>query len=82
MEKKTLKLSDLLDSGDGAKRISELSFEGGLKLLEELVESVEAGTLSLDKSIVSYEKGAALISHLRNLLSGAEEKLKILNKAQ
>ena len=61
-------------------RLKDISFEDGLRLLEDLVEKVESGDLPLDKSIVSYEKGVALIEHLRKQLSGAEAKLKILQK--
>ena len=60
--------------------LSELGFENGLKLLEELVTKVETGGLALDKSILAYEKGVNLIKRLRQLLSGAEEKLKVLQK--
>lgn len=72
-------ITDLLADG-GEKRLSEVSFENGLKLLEELVVKVESGSLALDSSIKSYERGVALINHLRVMLSGAEEKLRVLQK--
>ncbi|RMG39780.1 MAG: exodeoxyribonuclease VII small subunit [Candidatus Dadabacteria bacterium] len=75
-----ISLNELLEDQNIDEKIKELSFEDGLKLLEELVEKVESGSLSLDKAVLSYEKGVALINRLRELLSGAEEKLKILNK--
>ncbi len=75
-----LTLKDLITLENAAERIKELPFESGLKLLEELVTKVESGALSLDKSILSYEKGVELINHLKKLLSGAEEKLKVLNR--
>ncbi|NDC37731.1 MAG: exodeoxyribonuclease VII small subunit [Proteobacteria bacterium] len=62
--------------------LSELSFEDGLKLLDELVQKVESGALPLETAIHSYEKGAKLIERLRGLLSGAEEKLELLSKAE
>jgi|GEM_PF-1429805 len=65
---------------EGEKSLSGISFEEGLKLLEELVAGVESGSLPLDKAILSYEKGVALIAHLRALLSGAEQKLRVLQK--
>lgn len=76
----TISLNDLLTKESLEDALKTLSFEDGLKLLEELVSKVEAGSLSLDKAVLSYEKGALLIDHLRTLLSGAEEKLKILSK--
>lgn len=66
---------------DLEKRLGELSFEGGLKLLEELVTRVESGTLPLEQAILSYERGVSLVAKLRGLLAGAEEKLKVLNKS-
>jgi exodeoxyribonuclease VII small subunit len=62
--------------------LATLSFEQALKLLEEVVTAVESGTLPLDQSIGSYEKGTVLVQHLRSLLSGAEEKLRILGKSE
>ncbi len=72
-----ISLKDLLDEKKG-KNVTTLSFEQGLKLLDELVSSVESGTLPLDKAVLSYEKGVQLVNHLRGLLGGAEEKLKVL----
>ena len=77
---KSLSLKDLLTDDEAGKKVGELSFEAGIKLLEELVEKVESGSLPLDKAVTSYEKGVALVSHLRGQLSGAEEKLKVLQK--
>lgn len=72
-----ISLNDLL-SDKQSKKISEISFEHGLKLLEQLVAKVESGTLSLDQSLLAYERGAQLMQQLRALLAGAEEKLKVL----
>jgi exodeoxyribonuclease VII small subunit len=58
--------------------LREIPFEQALGLLEELVTTVESGLLPLDKAITSYERGSQLLQHLRSLLTGAEEKLKIL----
>ena len=78
---KTITLKELQSSDDAEAVIGELSFENGLKLLEELVGKVESGSLSLDKAVLSYEKGVVLIERLRNLLEGAEKKLKVLQKS-
>jgi exodeoxyribonuclease VII small subunit len=74
---KEITLKELVDS---EKKIdySSLSFEKGIALLEELISNVEGGSLPLDKSIQAYQRGAELMTHLRGLLEGAEEKLKIL----
>jgi exodeoxyribonuclease VII small subunit len=60
-------------------RIAELRFEEALTLLEGVVAAVESGNLPLDQAIGSYERGTQLIQHLRGLLSGAEEKLRVLS---
>ena len=73
----SLSLKDLL-ADEGEKKVAEVSFEGGLKLLEELVGKVESGSLPLDKAILSYERGVSLITHLRGVLKGAEQKLQTL----
>ena len=77
----TITIKDLIE-GKKEKDLTTLSFEQGLKLLDELVSSVETGNLPLDKSILVYEKGVKLVQHLRSLLSGAEEKLKVLQNPQ
>lgn len=77
---KKITLEELLSKDDIEKRIAALSFEEGLQLLEELVVKVESGSLPLDKAMHSYEKGVLLIGRLRELLSGAEEKLKVLQR--
>ena len=74
---KELTLKDLVES-EGNPDLSNLAFEKGLKLLEELVQGVESGSLPLEKSIKAYERGAQLMSHLKGLLEGAEQKLKVL----
>lgn len=79
--KSAVTLEGLLNGEVTESDIEGLSFEVALKLLEEVVVSVEGGSLPLDRAIGSYEHGTLLIKHLRKLLSGAEEKLRILNQA-
>jgi exodeoxyribonuclease VII small subunit len=74
-------LESLLSGEVSEAQVGALSFEQALKLLEEVVTSVESGSLPLDRAIGSYEHGTALIKHLRQLLAGAEEKLRVLNQA-
>lgn len=80
MEKVKISLKELLSDPSTHPKLYKLTFEDGMKLLEELVASVEAGSLALDKTIQSYEIASIVVTHLRNLLSGAEEKLKVLQK--
>lgn len=73
-------LEALIGGAISEEQIAGLTFEQALRLLEEVVLSVESGSLPLDRAIGSYEHGSALIKHLRKLLSGAEEKLRVLNQ--
>ncbi|MBX7144508.1 MAG: exodeoxyribonuclease VII small subunit [Oligoflexia bacterium] len=82
MAAKVLSLKDLLADESPKERISETSFEDGLRLLGELVEKVESGSLPLDRAIAAYERGAFMVEHLRQLISGAEAKLKVLARPQ
>ena len=77
---KTVTLEALLKGEVGAPEIQALKFEQALALLEEVVSSVESGALPLDQAIGSYEQGTQLVQHLRKLLSGAEEKLRVLGE--
>ena len=61
--------------------IKELKFEDGLKKLEELVNQLDNGSLSLEESISYYEIGVKLKSHCEKLLKTAELKiLKVSDK--
>lgn len=76
---KELNLKELVEAENNPD-LSGLAFEKGLKLLEELVQGVESGNLPLEKSIRAYERGSILMNHLKGLLEGAEQKLKILQQ--
>ena len=78
-ENKTVTLEALLSCKDPKSIIESLDFETSLVLLEQLVAGVEKGQLTLDSSIESYEKGNALVEHLRSILNRAEAKLKVVN---
>lgn len=57
------------------------SFEENLKSLDEVIEKLESGTLSLDESIKEYEVAMKLIKTSSKLLNEAEGKLlKVLEK--
>jgi exodeoxyribonuclease VII small subunit len=77
---KVVTLQDVMEGKVGPGEISQLRFEEALSLLEGVVAAVESGSLPLDQAIGSYERGTQLVQHLRGLLSGAEEKLRVLNE--
>ncbi len=49
----------------------EMSFECKLARLQEIVRSVEGGTLSIDESMKLYEEGKKLIKELNETLDEA-----------
>lgn len=60
--------------------MTTLSFEKALTDLEKIVEKLEKGDLSLNESLVLFEKGVKLARYLREELEKAEKKIEILLK--
>ena len=58
--------------------VISINFEKTLAELEQLVETMEKGDLSLEESIKSFEKGIALTRACRVALAEAEQKVRIL----
>ena len=51
------------------------NFESSLTELEQLVDAMEAGDLSLDEALKHFEKGIALASSCQQALQQAEQKV-------
>ncbi len=60
------------DGGD------EMSFEGALKRLEEVVGELESGRLSLEESLSRFEEGMKLSKLCQQKLKGVELKIEKL----
>jgi exodeoxyribonuclease VII small subunit len=56
----------------------KIDFEGALRELEELVERMEQGDLSLEQSLKDFERGVALTRTCQQALQEAEQKVQIL----
>ena len=56
----------------------KIDFEGALRELEELVERMEQGDLSLEQSLKDFERGVALTRTCQQALQQAEQKVQIL----
>lgn len=56
----------------------KIDFEGSLAQLEELVEQLEGGDLSLEKSMAAFEKGVTLTRECQTALKAAEQKVQLL----
>ena len=63
------------------KATKAASFEDALAELEQLVETMEKGEMSLEESLKSFEKGIALTKSCQEALKAAEQKVEILSQA-
>jgi len=59
-------------------QISQLSFEAAFAELEETVQKLEAGDLTLEDSLALFERGQALAAHCQKQLDAAELKVQQL----
>ncbi|MFP3896804.1 MAG: exodeoxyribonuclease VII small subunit [Anaerolineales bacterium] len=57
------------------QELEALSFEDTYKRLEEIIQRLEEGTLSLDESVSLYEEGMQLAKHCDQKLDAAEIKI-------
>jgi exodeoxyribonuclease VII small subunit len=60
------------------KPVEELTYEGALAELEEIVAALEGEQNQLEESIKLFERGQALAAHCGVLLEAAELKVKHL----
>lgn len=57
-------------------------FERSLDALEQLVEKMEQGDLSLDESLAAYEQGVGLYRRCQTALEEAEMRVRLLTDPQ
>jgi exodeoxyribonuclease VII small subunit len=62
------------------KDSQELKFEEAIADLEQVVEQLESGDLSLEDSLASFEKGVGLVRYCNQKLSEVEKKVELLVK--
>lgn len=62
--------------------MAEVKFENALKKLENIVEALERGDLSLDESLKKYEEGMKLAKICTKKLEEAERKVEVLVKSE
>ena len=56
----------------------KFNFETAMTELEEIVNLIESGKVSLEESLELYEKGIKLVREANSLLSQAKERVKKL----
>ena len=55
-------------------------FEAALEELEQVVEQLESGDLSLEDSLAAFEKGVGLVKFCNQKLTEVEKKVELLVK--
>lgn len=58
--------------------VEELSFKEASIELEQVVRSLESGDLELEDALARYARGVELLKNLRERLTNAEQKVKVL----
>lgn len=66
------------DTPEEASNEASIDFEDALAQLEELVEKMETGSLSLEESLRAFERGTRLARHCQTVLEQAELRVKAL----
>ncbi|MXW54124.1 MAG: exodeoxyribonuclease VII small subunit [Gammaproteobacteria bacterium] len=61
--------------GGRESRDTAVDFEKSLNQLESLVEEMESGDLTLEESLVAFERGVALARTCKEALRQAEERI-------
>jgi len=56
------------------------SFEKSLESLEQIVEELESGELTLDEALARYEAGVAAHKQCTEILAAAEKRIELLLK--
>jgi exodeoxyribonuclease VII small subunit len=62
------------------KEAADKKFESALEELEQVVEQLESGDLSLEDSLSAFEKGVGLVRLCNQKLSEVEKKIEMLVK--
>jgi exodeoxyribonuclease VII small subunit len=70
--------SEPTDAPENDDGLGGIEFERALTELEELVDRMEAGDLSLEDSLKAFERGVKLTRHCQAALRSAELKVKKL----
>ncbi len=57
------------------RQVDKLTFEEAMKELEELVDSLDKGDVSLDEAIAAYDRGSQLKDYCQKKLQEAKMKV-------
>ncbi len=62
------------------KDFSNKNFESAMEEIEQVVEQIESGELSLEESLAAYEKGVGLVKFCHQKLNEVEKRIEFLVK--
>ena len=62
--------------------IEKMTFEEAMNELEELVDSLDKGEISLDEAIAAYDRGSLLKDHCQKKLDAAKMKVETINVSE
>ncbi|MDR2180987.1 MAG: exodeoxyribonuclease VII small subunit [Synergistaceae bacterium] len=57
-----------------------MKFDKNLERLDEILKSLEEGTLPLDEALSMFERGVALVRESRQFLEAAQQKVTLLSR--
>ena len=63
-----------------SEKETEIDFEKALAELEQLVETMEKGDLTLEESLKQFERGVTLTRACQRALAEAEQKVRVLTR--
>ena len=63
------------------EKTEKLDFEKTLENLEQVVEALEGGSLTLDQALKRYEEGVGLVRACQAKLTESEKKIEVLTKS-
>lgn len=61
-----------------SQNLDDMTFREGMSKLDEIVHSLESGSLELEESLTKYAEGVQLISELQRRLTSAEQQVEVL----
>lgn len=61
-----------------AKELALPNLEDAMTEINQLIEKMEHGELSLEQSLHNFERGITLVKHCQKILTEAEQKVQIL----
>ena len=64
------------------RKSTKFNFEEAMETLQELVEAMEEGELSLEESLKAFEQGIKLTRECQGALEKAEQKVQMLVKSE